>query len=239
LARRVGASLNLAVPLDWGEYVLWFLAPQVKVSLDGRFATVFPEQVVADNFDFFTGLPVFMMVVVGGAGFVGGALFAGIGLYGLLPAAAALWRPLAKIQTLTPGVIGISLGKQPSGAAPQFSAGFADLRDDTPVLVRTIFGLTLAWGLRVANAYQGWAMVAVMGVVFAVGLAAARTRGDRRRGAEVRAGKVPVSEVPLEWMGLTVPWTAERLAEVDRRLNLEEFLPPAALTKREVVDAAS
>ena len=52
-----GVSLNLAVPLDWGEYVLWFLSPQVKVSLDGRFATVFPEQVVADNFDFFTGAP--------------------------------------------------------------------------------------------------------------------------------------------------------------------------------------
>lgn len=51
------ARLNLAVPLDWGEYVLWFLAPQVKVSLDGRFATVFPEQVVEDNFDFFNGAP--------------------------------------------------------------------------------------------------------------------------------------------------------------------------------------
>jgi hypothetical protein len=55
--RDTGTSLNLAVPLDWGEYVLWFLAPQVKVSLDGRFATVFPEQVVEDNFDFFTGAP--------------------------------------------------------------------------------------------------------------------------------------------------------------------------------------
>lgn len=52
-----GTSVNLAVPLDWGEYVLWFLAPHVKVSLDGRFATVFPEQVVADNFDFFAGAP--------------------------------------------------------------------------------------------------------------------------------------------------------------------------------------
>ncbi len=52
-----GTSLNLAVPLDWGEYVLWFLAPQVKVSLDGRFATVYPEQVVADNFDFFASAP--------------------------------------------------------------------------------------------------------------------------------------------------------------------------------------
>jgi hypothetical protein len=51
------ASLNLAVPLGWGEYVLWFLAPRVQVSIDGRFATVFPEQVVADNFDFFASAP--------------------------------------------------------------------------------------------------------------------------------------------------------------------------------------
>lgn len=53
--RRAGVHANLLVPLDWGEYVLWFLAPDVKVSLDGRFATVFPDQVVIDNFGFFTG----------------------------------------------------------------------------------------------------------------------------------------------------------------------------------------
>ncbi len=55
--RQAGARTHLAVPLDWGEYVLWFLAPQTQVSLDGRFATVFPEGVVADNFDFFSGAP--------------------------------------------------------------------------------------------------------------------------------------------------------------------------------------
>ena len=55
--RDARVSLNLAVPLDWGEYVLWFLAPQVKVSLDGRFATVFPEAMVEDNFAFFSGAP--------------------------------------------------------------------------------------------------------------------------------------------------------------------------------------
>jgi hypothetical protein len=55
--RDAGARGNIAVPLDWGEYVLWFLAPQVKVSLDGRFATVFPERVVEDNFNFFRGAP--------------------------------------------------------------------------------------------------------------------------------------------------------------------------------------
>jgi len=53
--RQAEVQANLAVPLDWGEYVLWFLAPRVKVSLDGRFATLFSEQVVDDNFDFFAG----------------------------------------------------------------------------------------------------------------------------------------------------------------------------------------
>lgn len=46
---------NLAVPLDWGSYVLWHLAPNVKVSLDGRFATVYPPSVVESNFNFFVG----------------------------------------------------------------------------------------------------------------------------------------------------------------------------------------
>jgi hypothetical protein len=55
--RAVEARANLAVPLEWGEYVLWFLAPRVKVSIDGRFATAFSEQVVRDNFDFFAGTP--------------------------------------------------------------------------------------------------------------------------------------------------------------------------------------
>jgi len=55
--QQSGVQGNIAVPLDWGEYVLWFLAPRIKVSLDGRFATVFPERVVEDNFNFFIGAP--------------------------------------------------------------------------------------------------------------------------------------------------------------------------------------
>jgi hypothetical protein len=53
--RRAGIHGNLVVPLDWGEYVLWHLAPGVKVSLDGRFATVYPDMLVYLNSGFFTG----------------------------------------------------------------------------------------------------------------------------------------------------------------------------------------
>lgn len=52
-----GLRANLAVPLDWGAYVLYFLGPDVRVSLDGRFATIFPPTLVADNFAFFAGAP--------------------------------------------------------------------------------------------------------------------------------------------------------------------------------------
>ncbi len=50
-----GTSGNLAVPLEWGGYTLWHTAPAIAVSLDGRFATVYPRPVVAANFAFFRG----------------------------------------------------------------------------------------------------------------------------------------------------------------------------------------
>lgn len=51
--RETQTSGNLALPLDWGGYLLWHGAPAVKVSLDGRFATVYPPAVVDDGFAFF------------------------------------------------------------------------------------------------------------------------------------------------------------------------------------------
>jgi hypothetical protein len=55
--REHGTRGNLALPLDWGGYALWHAAPAVKVSLDGRFATVYPPRVVEDNFAFFRPAP--------------------------------------------------------------------------------------------------------------------------------------------------------------------------------------
>ncbi|MDX2166356.1 MAG: hypothetical protein SF182_04810 [Deltaproteobacteria bacterium] len=50
-----GTRGNLALPLDWGGYALWHLAPAIAVSLDGRFATVYPPATVEDGFAFFRG----------------------------------------------------------------------------------------------------------------------------------------------------------------------------------------
>jgi hypothetical protein len=41
---------NLLVPFDWGEYAIWKLYPDNKVSIDGRFDTVYPIDVINDHF---------------------------------------------------------------------------------------------------------------------------------------------------------------------------------------------
>jgi len=41
---------NLLVPFEWGEYAIWKLYPDCKVSIDGRFRTVYPETVIRDHF---------------------------------------------------------------------------------------------------------------------------------------------------------------------------------------------
>ncbi len=41
---------NLLVPFSWGEYAIWHLYPACRVSIDGRFRTVYPESIINDHF---------------------------------------------------------------------------------------------------------------------------------------------------------------------------------------------
>jgi hypothetical protein len=50
--KQSGVRGNLAVPFDWGEYVLWHLGPGVKVSMDGRRETVYSEETYRQSRDF-------------------------------------------------------------------------------------------------------------------------------------------------------------------------------------------
>ena len=40
---------NILLPFEWGEYVIWKLYPECKVSIDGRFRTVYPQTVLDDH----------------------------------------------------------------------------------------------------------------------------------------------------------------------------------------------
>jgi len=53
--QRNGARGNLAVPFDWGEYLIWRLYPEVRVSIDGRYTTAYPMQVIRENWEWMGG----------------------------------------------------------------------------------------------------------------------------------------------------------------------------------------
>jgi len=42
---------NILTPFDWGEYLIWHL-PESRVSVDGRFRTAYPQEVMDQNLNF-------------------------------------------------------------------------------------------------------------------------------------------------------------------------------------------
>jgi len=53
--RRNRIRGNTAVPFDWGEYFIWKLYPKVRVSIDGRFTTAYPSEVIHDDWEWMEG----------------------------------------------------------------------------------------------------------------------------------------------------------------------------------------
>ena len=44
---------NVFNPLWWGSYITWELYPAIRVSMDGRNISLFPDRLVVENFDFY------------------------------------------------------------------------------------------------------------------------------------------------------------------------------------------
>ena len=43
---------NMITNFNWGEYIIYSLYPEIKVSFDGRYETVYPEEIVKENLIF-------------------------------------------------------------------------------------------------------------------------------------------------------------------------------------------
>jgi len=54
--RREGLGGNVACPLAWGGFLIWELPERVRVSLDGRWDTVYPQEVIQEGVDFTNGI---------------------------------------------------------------------------------------------------------------------------------------------------------------------------------------
>ena len=49
--KQNGIKGDILIPFEWGEYAIWKLYPDCKVSIDGRFRTVYSENVLNDHFE--------------------------------------------------------------------------------------------------------------------------------------------------------------------------------------------
>ncbi|MEZ5382250.1 MAG: ABC transporter permease [Microthrixaceae bacterium] len=214
------ACATFGLNLLWPRVGVFALSAGIA-GLGGALYGMQLGSVAPARFDLLTGLPIFILVVVGGAGLVGGALFAGVLIYGVLPTAAGLGTTVAKINAMFSGLAGVGLGRNPSGVVPTLSEAVEALRNDTVALAATGGVMVLGYGLRLADLLGNWQFVVLLAVAFIGGNVAAMGRAEP-------AGDEPTSEPSLddlEWVGLTQPWTPAHLARMEQVLDLDSMVP--------------
>ena len=195
----------------------------------------------ADRFDILLSLGLMMITVVGGIGYVSGALFAGIFLIGFVEALNLTLRKFAvdyssleaifmffvSAVTVLPATIGITMGKNPSGAVNDIVGGLDQIKQSKPLMV-TLIGLeVLIWALTAAEVLTNWNFVVL---TFANLLIVPAIGGKILLARAMRGVPKPV---PPELIGIDRPFTPEDLAEMDHALDLEGVVIPTAATVRE------
>jgi branched-chain amino acid transport system permease protein len=128
----------------------------------------------------FISLTLVMLTVVGGIGNVAGALMggvlAGVGFQAITStfqniysAHGGIWNFLANLSLVAPALIGVSLGRNPSGAIGQIVEGYAPLWRAKPVLAGGILLEAAAYLLVVTKVMSNWWFVLATAII-ALGL---------------------------------------------------------------------
>jgi branched-chain amino acid transport system permease protein len=136
------------------------------------------------SFDVFAGLALFMIAVVGGIGYVSGALLAGIFLSLLSVVMPNIWLKLGTdypslhwlfvsgfgnfTKFVGPALVGIGLGKNPSGVAQQIMDGFRPLRKAPGAVTGLAAAGVGLWALAWRNVISNWTFTAAL-IVLIIG----------------------------------------------------------------------
>jgi branched-chain amino acid transport system permease protein len=101
------------------------------------------------------------------------------------------------------------------------SEGVAPVRNDRPVLAGMIAAMVGVYVLRRVDVYANWPFVILLFLCLVAGNYIAQHRLQTRAMAE--GGEAEEEVIDLEWVGITSPWTPDRLAEVNSALNLDGY----------------
>jgi len=181
-----------------------FVLSAAIAGLGGAMLAMLQKSATPANFDTLQGLPILLMAVAGGIAMVSGSLTGGM-LYASFPIIGDLIPPLANLLAVAPGLIGISLGRNPNGIASDVSTRVRELKErrarpaDVPSTV----------------------------------VAEAEAEADDAAAPGGRRWRLPMEPLAdIEQLGLDRPFTAADVALIDRVLGLDEEEVSAGVVAR-------
>jgi branched-chain amino acid transport system permease protein len=167
-------------------------------GLGGALYGMQQQAVTASQFDFLTGLPLFLIAVIGGLGSVGSGLFGGAALVVPVNAIVA-WLPSAQnVVALLPGLAGIGLGRSPGGIVAMERRNWGPIGRDRAATALLLAGLAAALVLQLGGVLGGWPLLGAA-VVFALAV----------RGWATSRSTPADADVPLEWRGIRRAWVPQ------------------------------
>jgi branched-chain amino acid transport system permease protein len=143
----------------------------LSASIAGAAGAVAGRTFLAETLTLPSSLSITMIAVVGGIGSVAGAFFGGI-LLGAFPIMGSLFAfnavgvfgffslSVRDLLAFSPGVMGISLGRDPDGAAPQLAAGFKPVSESRPAIAVAAAGGAGLWLLARFEVIGNWSFIA-------------------------------------------------------------------------------
>ncbi|GAA4486480.1 hypothetical protein GCM10023094_42960 [Rhodococcus olei] len=197
--------------------------------------------VSGETFTIVISLTLLMLTVVAGIGYVSGAFFggvmAGVGFSVIMvsfnnlakaqPDLEGLYLLLGNIAAVSPALIGVGVGRNPSGSVHQVVEGYRKLAGAKPVLVGGAAVVAAAYALALAGVLDNWWFASISIVtVFALPVIGEMVMPTAVLGAEEAARRRPLDP---ERIGVDEPYTDAVLARVDRELGLPPAVPRPVL----------
>jgi|tagenome__1003787_1003787.scaffolds.fasta_scaffold20989518_7 branched-chain amino acid transport system permease protein len=208
--------------------------------------------VSAESFPVLGSLSLLMLTVVGGIGYVSGALFGGLMAgAGVVAVVASLnnlaagseglsniYSTLASVFLVLTALVGMGVGENPSGRAHLVTATWRRIAPARPVLIGAAALEAVFYLLALFHVIGNWWFAGLTVALFACTPRIARALMPS---AVLTAEELAVPRpVPLEQVGLDKPFTEEQRDAVDRELGLPRHRPapstiPAAAPRASTV----
>lgn len=125
-------------------------------------------KVAPDNYSFDRSLPILLLAIVSGVGSIGGAFFGGM-LLGSNTVLASIVPSITNITRVTPGLIGLSMGRNPNGTSAQIATAFRPVTSHPQSLLTALSGIGALWLLTSFDIISHWGFFAAL-VIWGLGI---------------------------------------------------------------------